>query len=441
MAIRRTIPLVFTLAAVSVGSMAPLPVMGMPDGTIVVSIQTDTVDEGDGKCSLREAVIAANNNKASGIVKGECAAGTGVDTIIVPVGTHRIQIDGADEQRAATGDLDIRESVNLYGAGKASTVIESDIADRIFHVPVDFDGIEVRIEDVTLTEGIVGDGDDGGAALKSESGLVAVEDVVLRRNLVVGTESGAIGGAIAAKGELQVTNCLFENNYANRGGAIFVAGGTTATIEKSLFLKNSAQSGGAVTNYGETAIENSTFSQNTARKAGGGALYNRATMSIRYCTLVGNKSEAPLGLGQAGALDNAPTSTVDARVSVRSTIFARNAATNAGHNNCNTSGTWLASEFNLEDDDTCPFGTLNLRNTDPGLAPLADWGGPTRTYALLRNSAAIDAGGNSGCPEEDQRSVGRPIDGNGIGEATCDIGAFEADGQYTVLYLPRSVYE
>jgi hypothetical protein len=46
--------------------------------------------------------------------------------------------------------------------------------------------------------------------------------------------------------------------------------------------------------------------------------------------------------------------------------------------------------------------------------------------ALQSGSAAIDAGTSTGCPATDQRGTARPIDGNGDGTSTCDIGAYEA---------------
>ena len=90
---------------------------------------------------------------------------------------------------------------------------------------------------------------------------------------------------------------------------------------------------------------------------------------------------------------------------------------------------------NLDSDGACELSGLgDISKVDPKLGPLADNGGVvptvvphTHTHALLAGSPAIDAGDNSGCPVTDQRSIQRPLDGNGDGTAVCDIGAFEAD--------------
>lgn len=55
----------------TVAQSAPTP---PPAGTITVNTTADTVAN-DGFCSLREAIIAANTNTASGTLPGECAAG------------------------------------------------------------------------------------------------------------------------------------------------------------------------------------------------------------------------------------------------------------------------------------------------------------------------------------------------------------------------------
>ncbi|MDH3303714.1 MAG: CSLREA domain-containing protein, partial [Gammaproteobacteria bacterium] len=76
---------------------------------------TKTADTNDGTCdadcSLREAIVAANTSGGS-------------DTVSVPAGTYNLSITGTGENAAATGDLDISDTLTLTGAGAASTIID-----------------------------------------------------------------------------------------------------------------------------------------------------------------------------------------------------------------------------------------------------------------------------------------------------------------------------
>ena len=82
--------LVVALAALAAAPAASLAT------TITVNVAGDTVAN-DGRCSLREAVRTANNHAALYATGGECAAGNGDDTILVPAGTFKLLVAGADE--------------------------------------------------------------------------------------------------------------------------------------------------------------------------------------------------------------------------------------------------------------------------------------------------------------------------------------------------------
>ena len=84
-------------------ALALLLSLAMPSGTahaatITVNTATDVVAN-DGQCSLREAITAANTDTASGATGGECAAGSGDDTITLPLGTYTLAISGASEDK------------------------------------------------------------------------------------------------------------------------------------------------------------------------------------------------------------------------------------------------------------------------------------------------------------------------------------------------------
>jgi hypothetical protein len=80
------------------------------------------------------------------------------------------------------------------------------------------------------------------------------------------------------------------------------------------------------------------------------------------------------------------------------------------------------------------FAPTDILNVDPMIGDLQDNGGPTKTYALLPGSPAINAGDPNPAdpPEWDQRGPGFPRIVNG----RLDIGAFEV--QATGAALPWS---
>ena len=86
----------------------------------------------------------------------------------------------------------------------------------------------------------------------------------------------------------------------------------------------------------------------------------------------------------------------------------------------------ISGNRNIDTDATCELdGPSDQEGVDPLLGPLADNGGAAPTHSIGGNSPAIDVGNASICPEVDQRGLPRPADGNGDGNAVCDIGAYE----------------
>jgi hypothetical protein len=79
------------------------------------------------------------------------------------------------------------------------------------------------------------------------------------------------------------------------------------------------------------------------------------------------------------------------------------------------------------------FDDTDLLNVDPQLGPLQDNGGPTWTHALVKGSAAIDAGDNTDAPEFDQRGPSFLRIVNGI----IDIGAYEVQATEPPVAGPR----
>jgi CSLREA domain-containing protein len=62
---------------------------------------------------------------------------------------------------------------------------------------------------------------------------------------------------------------------------------------------------------------------------------------------------------------------------------------------------------------------------DPLLGPLADHGGFTFTHLPLPGSPAIDQALTANCLADDQRGNARPLDGDSVPPAECDVGSVE----------------
>lgn len=89
-------------------------------------------------------------------------------------------------------------------------------------------------------------------------------------------------------------NCLFENNTASMGGAIFDMIGMTLTNNK--FINNTASTkGGAYYVYinKEPKICNNIFADNNAKE--GGAIYNRGNLKMTNCNIIGNSAHESKG--------------------------------------------------------------------------------------------------------------------------------------------------
>ena len=236
-----------------------------------------------------------------------------------------------------------------------------------------------------------------------------------------------LGGGIrndeGTQSQMTVTDSTFFGNQAAHGGAIDVWGGGPNKISTSSFYGNAATaSGGAIRIWSILTMENSTLSGNSTDSVGGGFnVQDSGVLTLQHVTLNENTASSGGGI-YVGS---------NAAMKYINTIIAHSTG-----GDCVNNGTInLESTHNLVTDGSCGA----LLDDDPMLSPLANYGGPTLTHALLPGSPAIDAGSMADCVSTDQRGFYRPIDGNGDGVLGCDIGAFEFDPAMDGLmfiYLP-----
>ncbi len=433
--------------------------------TFVVNDFGDGINPGSAT-TLREAIIAANNNPGHDLIRF-----SGIQ--VGPTGGPVIQ-----SEMLITDDLTID---GAYTLGQGVTLRELDAGGGATSSPGDGSRI-FRIENanrqinVTL-ENLIMRGADSGA---TGGAILNFENLSVVDSTITGNLAGDRGGGIANfYGTTSISNSVVSDNSAGNGGAIFnqyflnvsgstIAGNTasegggirnnaTATITNSTLSGNSTSGngrGGGIHNLGNLTVIGSTLSGNSGY--GGGIHNSDATVQIRSSTFSGNSSPVfggglrSVGYAASVSISNSTftnnsadrgggVDAVNAVLAMDNTIVAGNTANT--NNDITTSGPAVGS-YNLIGDGVGLIGLVNGVGgnqgnqvgtvtiggvIDPLLGPLANNGGLTLTHALLAGSPAIDAG--SSAEPLDQR--GAPFlrdDGNGV-----DIGAYE--GQSIALVV------
>lgn len=378
---------------------------------------TKTEDTNDGDCnaadcSLREAIIAANG-----------LFGAGLNIIHVPAGNYYITIEGINEDEAATGDLDITNSMTIVGAGMDETVINAlgpvfgVVYDRVFHI-------------------------------NANNGNVSFEDLGIYGGYVTSDSFSSNGGGILVTNALHVEllRCNLYNNYSEfYGGAIYFGGdfspfSNRLTITESVINRNEASFGGGVyiSNI-EFVLDRSTVMDNTSQ-SGGGLFARSSHTKIINSTLYKNvatiASEINFFAGGYGFLDHSTLVSSELNKNILYTgdgFFPLEFRNSIIWGECSpaNSEVFVTSGGNMgEPSNTCAFNISEhdiILESDPILLPLDDYGGPTPTAPPGLLSPAIENGvDDPSNPDIDQRGVERPQATKGTVPA-YDIGSVERE--------------
>jgi len=363
--------------------------------TIPVTTPFDQFGEDTEKCSLREAIQAANTDEAF----GGCPAGSSVDLIQFEGFQNHFKLSraGRMESANATGDIDINGSgtIVIAGLGAGHTVIDGDGIDRVFDLACRAD-MTVQFIALTITGGDAGSDTAGGGAIRDCANALTVSSVHVTQN------------------------------SANRGGGMTIpANAGKITINRSSFTRNRAfeGDGSAIRHNGDDLLKltNTTLSENIAE--GNGALSSTGDVTMKNVTVAYNTGDT-----HAGVVISSGTLRID------NSILANNAVRSSLSGGEDLQCATVANNdgYNIFEKRNCTFSTIVLTdlNSDPKLGTLSDAGRSLPVHVLLPGSPAINSGapvpndGSTGhCASDDQRSIQR---------LQCDRGAFEGRVDYAV---------
>ncbi len=201
--------------------------------------------------------------------------------------------------------------------GAAATVLEGGYSGRPLTL-ID-SGRRCTVTGFTFTHGIKNGlfPDNSGGALAAFHVNLTVRDCVFRGNV---TSAGGTGGAIHATArvvpgvshtgpqpalspEIEIADCLFEDNWASDEGAGIFIDDSETVITGSTFRRGEAVQGGAISQISRPlTVTDCRFEENRSRKDGGAVIHtaNLSTpVTLRRCVFLDNRS---IDMGEGGAV-------------------------------------------------------------------------------------------------------------------------------------------
>lgn len=325
-----------------------------------------TVD-GD-KCQLREAIDNANSDSNGG--GNGCTAGSGDDTLILPVA-------GELQQRIALPAVTTKITIQGNKAGNKSSIRAVAAGFPLIEVSA---GGQLELNDTRLS-GASNPGKRGGAILVGRDATLTVRNSIIEKNDA--RERGGAGGAIANEsGRVTLIDTTISGNSATYGGGIHSVGSLTLVRSEVANNRSPTSGGGGIACVGTCTLTDSMVTGNTSARGaggifssldtrltllrttvsgniakleindakGGGGIENRGTATLLYSTVSNNRA----GIDGRVAADGGGIYNIGVLTLDRSTVSGNSAATSGGGISNARSGV-LYLERSTVDENTAHF--------------------------------------------------------------------------------------
>ena len=383
--------------------------------TITVNSTSDAAAN-DGACTLREAIIAANTNAASGAAAGECAAGAaGLDTIefnipgpgvqtiapasALPAITEAVFINGYTQGLSTPNTNALNAGINavlLIEVSEASisgsltiNAAGTTIRGLVLNGGNSADKITVNASNVTVAGNFIGTNPAGTAAVPGSAGGFAIRQLLGSNNV--------IGGAAAADRNLLSGDLQGEVIVENGDNTQIVGNYIGTDVTGTLPLNVGSQIGVDILGGVPFVTTNTTVSGNLISGNNGGAVsITSPGAGFVQGNLIGTQRDgvSPLGNGNFGGINLGSTDFVvggtgpgQANVIAFNTGWGINVRTNVSGNSISGNSIYSNSQLGISLLGISPFPLPNDA-CDGDTVP----GNRGQNYPVI--TSAVIAGGN-----------------------------------------------
>lgn len=251
---------VFMVVTVGLFGLSCMRAAAAPSSTIVVNSELDGATANDGKCTLREAILNANNDSQAGST--DCAKGAGADNIVFSIGgggvqtinlanalpeiDHPLTIDGTTQPGCAeypcielNGSGTVLEYGLFFATGSDNSTVRGLVINQFGEAGIAIEGTSGNV----IRGNFLGTDVTGTVARPNMVGITIFSGAV---NNIIGGTTAAARNLISGNSEIgvEISDSGTDNNLivGNYIGTDITGGSAVPNGTDGVSIENGAQS-------------------------------------------------------------------------------------------------------------------------------------------------------------------------------------------------------